>query len=78
MLSKTAEHGPPVVVFSIVPILMMVFGYLLMKHLVFDMGDALIVRVGSEQERIALAEIINVSYSPLINPPRVTLTLRHP
>jgi hypothetical protein len=43
---------------------------------VLDAGDALIVRFGSEQERIPLSEIINVSYVYMTNPPRVTLTLR--
>jgi hypothetical protein len=67
------------------PLFMAVFGYFLMKKLVFDLadevldaGDALIVRFGSEQERIPLSEIINVSYSYVQNPQRVTLTLRTP
>jgi len=53
----------------VLPVLM--FGLL-----VFDEGDALRVRVGAEEERIPLAEIINVSYSGITNPPRITLTLR--
>lgn len=69
LLARKPKGGPPVV-FFIMPILMAVFGYFLMKKLVFDLadevfdaGDALVVRFGSEQERIALSEIINVSYS---------------
>lgn len=71
--------------FLLIPAAMMVFGYFLMKKLVFDLvdevtdvGDALLVRNGPRQEKIALSDIINVNYSPLINPPRVTLTLRDP
>ena len=71
--------------FFIVLIAMGVFGYLLLKKLVFDLadevsdaGDFLVVRFGNVEDRIALANIINVSYSVMINPPRVTLTLRQP
>jgi hypothetical protein len=74
---------PPLLL--IVPVAMALFGYVVMKKLVFDLadevsddGDALVVRFGDEQERVALEEIINLSYSPLMNPPRATLTLRHP
>lgn len=83
-LVSKPKGGLPVVVF-LVPACMAVFGYVLMKKLVFDLadevldaGDALVVRFGSEQERISLSEIINVSYSYMVNPPRVTLTLRTP
>ena len=72
-------------IFLIVPIFMAVFGYVIMKRLVFDLvdevwddGSALIVRNKGQDDRIALSNIMNVSYSPLINPPRVTLTLRQP
>jgi hypothetical protein len=43
---------------------------------VVDEGDALRVRFGENEERIPLAQIINVSYSGITNPPRITLTLR--
>ena len=59
------------------------FGYFIMKKLVFDLvdevwddGDALVVKNRGQEERIALADIKNVSYSPFVNPPRVTLSLR--
>lgn len=71
--------------FLVVPAAMMVFGYFLMKKLVFDLldevwdaGDALIVRNGGQEDRIPLAEIMNVSYSPFTSPQRVTLSLRTP
>jgi hypothetical protein len=67
------------------PLVMAVIFYLVLKRLVFDLvdevvdeGDALVIRVGSERERIPLTQIINVSYAGMTNPRRVTLTLRHP
>jgi len=36
------------------------------------------VRFAAEEERIALADIINVGYTQFVNPPRITLTLRQP
>lgn len=73
------------IVFFIIPIVMAVFGYLIMKKLVLDLvdeawdvGDALIVKNKNEEAHIPLSEIMNISYSYVMNPPRVTLTLRHP
>jgi hypothetical protein len=67
----------------IVPVLMAVFGYWIMKKLVFgladevlDAGDTLVVRRGGQEERIALSDIKNVNYSPYVSPPQVTLSLR--
>ncbi len=69
----------------IVPIAMIGFGYFLMQKLVFDLvdevwdeGAALVVKNRGQEQRIALSEIKNVNYSPFINPPRVTLSLRRP
>jgi hypothetical protein len=71
--------------FIVIPTLMVVFGYLIMKKLVFDLvdevwddGAALIVRDKGREDRIALSNIMNVSYSQFVNPPRVTLMLRQP
>ena len=71
--------------FLIVPMIVLAFSYFVMKKLVFDLvdevldaGDALIVRNGGQEERVALSDIMNVSYSPLVSPPRVTLSLRRP
>ena len=69
----------------IIPVVMAIIGYQIMKKMafnlidqVFDLGDALLVRNGDREERIALADIKNVNYSPYINPPQVTLSLRRP
>jgi hypothetical protein len=71
--------------FLIVPALMAIIGYVYMKKLafnlvddVFDVGDALLVRSGGREERIALADIKNVNYFPYGSPPQVTLSLRRP
>jgi len=85
-LLTNALHDPvqflPVI---ILPVLMAVVGYVIMRKLVFDLvdevwddGSSLIIRNRGEEDRVALSNIMNVSYSPLINPPRVTLTLRQP
>jgi hypothetical protein len=62
-----------------------VFGYFMMRKLVLDLmdevwdaGDALLIRNNTEEERIALADIVNISYTTYQNPNRVTLTLRQP
>ena len=71
--------------FLIVPIGIMVVVFFISKKLIFDLvdevwddGDSLVVRNGGQEQRIALADIKNVNYSPLISPPRVTLSLRRP
>jgi hypothetical protein len=71
--------------FLIMPIAMMAFGYFIMTKFVFDLvdevwddGDVLVVKNRDQTERIALADIKNVNYAALINPPRVTLSLRRP
>jgi hypothetical protein len=73
------------IAFLIGPLVMAVFGYFFMKRLVFDLvdevwdeGDALIVKNKRQEERIPLKDIINVSDTTLMNPPRITLTLRQP
>jgi hypothetical protein len=81
--ARAGKAVPPPV--FIVPLLLFVIGYVIMRKLVldladevFDEGDALRVRFGSEEERIALTDIINVGYTQFVNPPRITLTLRQP
>lgn len=83
-LIRHSGRPPPAAVF-IAPVILLALGYFILRRLVYDLadevydeGDALRVRFGSEEERIALGEIINVSSTMLTNPPRVTLTLRNP
>jgi hypothetical protein len=69
----------------IVPCVMAIFGYFLMKKLVWDLadevwdcGDHLLVKNRGSEERIYLSDIMNVSASTLMNPPRITLRLVRP
>jgi len=68
-----------------VPLVMTAVGFLIMKQLVwsladevFDCGDFLLIRNGDEEERVPLSNIMNVSASTYVNPPRITLRLAHP
>jgi hypothetical protein len=69
----------------IIPVVMAIIGYQIMKKMafnlvdqVFDLGDALLVRNGGQEERIALADIKNVNFFPYMSPPQVTLSPRRP
>jgi hypothetical protein len=69
----------------VMPIVMTVFGYFLMKNLVWDLmdevhdgGDFLLVRKGGDEERVSLANIMNIDAFTNMNPPRVTLRLVKP
>jgi len=80
---RTGDYPP--LPFFIGPVLMIGFTYFILKMLVFDLvdqvfdlGDALLIRNGGKEDRVALADIVNVNYSALVNPARATLTLRKP
>ncbi len=71
--------------FILIPIIMTVFVFFLGKKLMWDLADevydcvdSLLIRKHGEEERIALSNIMNVSESTYLNPPRVTLRLVHP
>lgn len=77
-------RGPPLPIL-IVPVVMGVFGYLLFRRLLFDLvdevwdeGDALVARNRGVEQRIALQTIVNVGFSTMTRPERVTLRLREP
>jgi hypothetical protein len=83
-LDRSSDSSPPLP-FLFVPLAMAIFGYVLLKKMVFDLadeisdaGDYLLIRFGRVQDQVDLANIINVSYTVMVNPPRVTLTLREP
>jgi hypothetical protein len=68
--------------FLLVPIAMAVFGFFLMKMLVWDLvdevydcGEALLVKNRGEETLVPLSNIMNVSVSSFQNPPRITLRL---
>lgn len=69
----------------IMPFVMAGFGFFIIRRLVsdladevYDCGDALLVKNGTRQIRVPFADIMNVSATLMVNPPRVTLTLAHP
>lgn len=77
--------SPDNIVFLLVPVFMLVFGFLLFRKLLWDLadevqdgGDYLLVRKGAIEKRIPLADIFNVSMNQFTNPKRVTLRLRSP
>jgi hypothetical protein len=83
-IGSSSGKFPPLP-FFVMPIIIGTIMFFMMKKLIFDLvdevwdaGDTLIVRNKGQEERIALSEIMNVNYSPMMNPPRVTLSLRRP
>lgn len=71
------------VMLLIVPIVMAVFGFLLMKLLIWDLmdevidyGDHLIVKYRGQEDVIQLTNIVNVNITMNQRPPRVSLQLR--
>jgi len=83
LFTSIKENGPGIM-FIVIPIAMMVFGYFLMKKLVWDLidevydeGSALLFRNKGTEFRVNLKDIKNVSYTTMTNPPRVTLSIRY-
>jgi hypothetical protein len=83
-ITRQQMRGPPLPVL-IFPVVMTVFGYLLFRRLLFDLidelwddGDALVARNGGVEQRIPLQTIMNVGFSTMTRPERVTLRLREP
>lgn len=71
--------------FLIGPCLMVVFGFFLMKKLVwdladevFDCGESLLIKRAGQEDRVQLSNIMNVSASTNTNPPRITIRLVAP
>jgi hypothetical protein len=71
--------------FVFVPFAMAIGGYyffrVALRNLadeVYDCGDFLLVRKGGNEDRVPLANIINVNFAMNIRPARITLTLATP
>lgn len=71
--------------FLLVPAIMIVFGAIMFRKLLWDLadevrdgGDFLLVRRGKIEERLPLANVMNVNVTHLSNPRRLTLRLRTP
>jgi len=67
----------------VAPVIMAVVGYLVMKKMIFDLLDevydeglTLLFKNGGKSVRVNLTDIKNVSYLVMVNPPRVTISLR--
>jgi hypothetical protein len=85
VLSVIRGTAPPPLAAFIVAALLIAGSCFLMKRLIFiladevwDDGNALVIKKSGRRERVALSDIKTVSYSPLANPPRVTLSLLRP
>ncbi len=70
--------------FLLMPVAMLVVGFLIYKTLLADLvdevwldGDALVVKNRQQQVRVALGEVINVDCATMSNPRRIILKLRH-
>jgi hypothetical protein len=82
-VADKTKNSPPDIVIFIFPVFMTVIGYFVMKNLVFDLmdevydeGSSLLFKNKGKSVRVNLTDIKNVSYTVLVNPPRVTLSLR--
>src|SRR5579871_3907468 len=71
--------------FLLMPIVMVVFGALMFKRLIWNLadevddgGDFLLVKFRGYEERVPLANIMNVNSTMMVNPPRITLRLVNP
>ena len=81
--SVKTPQAPPAIMLLMIPAFMSFVGYVIMKHLVFDLldevwdeGDSLILVKDGIKDTIRISDIINVSDTCMINPPRITLLLR--
>lgn len=70
--------------FLAAPVFIAIMGYFMMKKMVFDLidevydhGDFLLFINSGKEVRINLRDIMNVRYSTILSPPKVTMSLRH-
>jgi len=84
IVGAAAGKAPPPL-FYIMAVVIGAFVFFMLKVLVLDFvdevlddSDALIIRNAGAQHRVSLADIKNISYSVIISPPRVVLSLRTP
>jgi hypothetical protein len=83
LFSKAHGKNSGIVMVLVTAVFMAVIGHFLMKNLVFDLmdevydeGSSLLFKNKGKSVRVNLADIKNVSYTVVVNPPRVTLSLR--
>ncbi len=83
--SLTSGAGNASAIFIIAPAMMAILGYVLMKKIlwdlvdeVYDCGSYLLVKNRNQEDKINLSDIMNVSVTTMMNPPRISLRLRVP
>jgi hypothetical protein len=85
LITPASHRRPEDAMLFVVPVVMLVFGVLMFRKLLWSLADEvqdggsyLLVRKGAIEKRIPLADVLNVSMSQFTNPKRVTLRLRSP
>ena len=85
VFDASLHREPGSLQFLLAPVLMLVFGFIVFRKLVWpladeveDGGSYLLIRRGDMEERVPLSNIMNVSFARFNNPRRVTLRLRTP
>jgi hypothetical protein len=85
LIASAPHRRPEDAMLFVVPVVMLVFGVLMFRKLLWSLADEvqdggsyLLVRKGAIEKRISLADVLNVSMSQFTNPKRVTLRLRSP
>lgn len=80
LASGAVESSP---MFLVMPIIMTIFGYALMKKMVWDLADEvfdndheLIFRKSGKEQRVNLRDIINIDYTHMSSPERVVIHVR--
>lgn len=83
--SLAADAGDRHFMLFAVPGVMVVIGFIVFKKFVWDLadevsdgGEFLLIRRGGEEERTNLSNIMNVSVTSNVNPPRIILRLDKP
>lgn len=81
LLYSVIHNNPSAIVASSI---VAVYGYVLMRRVVCDLvdevwdcGDEFLVIKSGRSQRFSLTEVTDVSYTGVMDPPRITLTLRH-
>ncbi len=77
------SDGKAFLPFVLMPLAMAIFGFVLFRKLIWDLadevsllGDQLLVRKNGVEERIRLADVMNISVTQMTNPVRISLRLR--
>ena len=85
LLAFTVGRGQPPLQLLFFPVIMLPVFFVIFRKLVWDLmdevydgGDYLLVKNGGKEERIPFSNIMNVSSTLMVNPPRITLRLVTP